>query len=287
MWRGTFDLSPSNPIATMRGDHNDPTDSSFDMHYELEVGIVCRGGMVRRYLDWDVELGPGGVWLCGMWEPHGFTMTRCPCTVVVMVVSPEYLSSLGPPGHDWLAPFTATARARPVLTEGSRIAMQRIAVRIQQLSQPDSSARTAWLQTCLSDILLNLTDGWCAPEGTDTDRSTLYSRLSPSTALVFSSRRLVTEAEASRACAMSRNIFCAHFKQLTGVTFASFALRYRVRSAAQDLAATDRPLKAVAADWGFSDVSHLHRVFLRHYACSPSAFRNRARAQAGATATHA
>ena len=49
----------------------------------------------------------------------------------------------------------------------------------------------------------------------------------------------------------------------------------RFLRAASQLAATADPVKAVARAWGFTDSSHLHRVFVRHYGRTPTEYRVR------------
>jgi AraC-like DNA-binding protein len=276
MWRGSFGLSHERPVSAMHGTHVNPQDSVFDMHYEVEIGIVRSGGMVRHYLDFDSELGPGDVWLCGMWEPHGFHIRECPCEVAVMVASPEYLGSLGPPTVDWLAPFTAEPHSRPTVGEDTRAYILGAGARIRRLEDSAGPSRDAWLQLLFPELLLRITEDWSRPTGLPKSQPHIHSRLRPALQLVFGEQRLVTESEAAGACGMSRNIFCNHFRTFTGISFSRFALRHRLRSAAGLIATSDMPLKAIAADWGFTDVSHLHRVFEKHYGCSPAQYRKRA-----------
>ena len=64
------------------------------------------------------------------------------------------------------------------------------------------------------------------------------------------------------------------FKSLMGVSFSEFSLRFRVSSAARELVSTDKTMKAIAFDWGFTDTSHLHRCFVKYYKIAPSMFRS-------------
>jgi len=48
-----------------------------------------------------------------------------------------------------------------------------------------------------------------------------------------------------------------------------------VNTAASQLRATNDPVKAVARDWGFTDASHMHRNFVKHYGCTPNEYRVR------------
>jgi AraC-like DNA-binding protein len=44
------------------------------------------------------------------------------------------------------------------------------------------------------------------------------------------------------------------------------------------LATTDLPGMAVAQQSGFADASHLHRTFVKQYACTPALYRRRFKA---------
>jgi len=93
--------------------------------------------------------------------------------------------------------------------------------------------------------------------------------------LVFAQRRFLSVQEAARACGMSRNHFSRLFGEVMGLSFPQFALRYRLSCVADQLASTDDPIKTVASAWGFTDDSHLHHQFRRHYGVSPSEYRRR------------
>ncbi len=107
-----------------------------------------------------------------------------------------------------------------------------------------------------------------------------FERLNQAVQLVFRSPRLVTVEEAAHVCGMSRNRFTAQFQQLFGISFAKYALRYRLSGAAGDLVRTDLPLKAIARKWGFTDESHLDHRFREVYGITPSQHRRQRSADA-------
>lgn len=98
-------------------------------------------------------------------------------------------------------------------------------------------------------------------------------RLNRAVDLVFRSPRLVSVAEAAQASGLSRQKFTVQFQQLFGISFAKYALRYRLSCAAGDLIRTDLPLKAIARKWGFTDESHLDHRFREVYGLTPSQYR--------------
>lgn len=69
------------------------------------------------------------------------------------------------------------------------------------------------------------------------------------------------------------------FRTRTGETPGAALRRIRLRAAAAALSDTDLPIAAIAANAGFSDHSHLTRLFRRYMGISPSCFRRREQAK--------
>jgi hypothetical protein len=97
----------------MLNTHQHINDCSFDMHYEFELGMLLSGRIKRKYLDYEMVLGPGEVWLCSMWEPHGFELIETPCELVVFVIDPKYVASSSFLSRNILAPFQTYPPGRP------------------------------------------------------------------------------------------------------------------------------------------------------------------------------
>jgi AraC-like DNA-binding protein len=268
-------LSAETPILEQENVYRDRDPRRFDMHYGLELGIVLSGSMRRFYRDFRTDLQPGEVWLCGMWEPHGSEILRAPCRVVVLILWPPMLASMRQPEtphFNWLAPFIAPPRQRPKARPSIRRNLIQLGERITQLPLK-SKNKALWLRVCLMAILLHLEEDWTPSPVNGIASSDSFTRIDKAIQMVFDSRRRISIREAARVCGMSRNPFAILFKRFMGIDFSDFALRYRLQGAAQDLLQTDAPLKAAARDWGFTDPSHLHRCFRRHYGCSPNQYR--------------
>lgn len=60
----------------------------------------------------------------------------------------------------------------------------------------------------------------------------------------------------------------------TGQTFSQLKQAMRLQRAAELLTATDRSIRDIAAELGFSDQSHFTRLFHTVYNCTPKAYRN-------------
>jgi AraC family transcriptional regulator len=63
------------------------------------------------------------------------------------------------------------------------------------------------------------------------------------------------------------------FRRHTGVSMSDYVRSLRLKHARHLLSETTRPLAAISADAGFSDASHLCRVFAGAHAITPKAFR--------------
>lgn len=64
----------------------------------------------------------------------------------------------------------------------------------------------------------------------------------------------------------------------SGLRFADYVIDRRLDGAARDMddpAMKDRPIGAIAFDWGFSDLSHFTRRFKHRFGCRPRDFRAR------------
>lgn len=272
-------LSSSNPIIISRGKFLKKQDTLFDMHYELEVGIVLSGCMQRHFETWKTNLKKGMVWLCGMWEPHGYKIVKVPCEVLVFVIMPEVLTAPEIPPYNWIQPFINPSRLRPQTNAENRNEILRIASQFLEVMNLKNNDQAVWIKVLLFELLLTLQKNWQSSVAQETIKPSLYQRIQPALRMIFDGKRGLTVQKAAQICSMSRNTFAKHFKTAIGVSFSDFATRFRLKRAAYEILNTNSPLKAIAVNWGFTDISHLHKCFLKHYGCSPSEYRKKANFQ--------
>ena len=116
----SFDLSDTHPIQVFNYRWSDKKTFWSDMHYSVELGILLSGNMNRYYRGFQIDLVPGNIWLCNMWEPHGFRIIEAPCEIVFFMIFPPILAKM----HfeelsetNWLAPFYVPPPSRPQVTE--------------------------------------------------------------------------------------------------------------------------------------------------------------------------
>jgi AraC-like DNA-binding protein len=83
----------------------------------------------------------------------------------------------------------------------------------------------------------------------------------------------VSLGDAARECALSRSHFSKAFKQTTGQTPHAWLVAQRVQEARRLLGQPHLPIAEIATACGFSDQSHLTRVFTAHTGTSPARWR--------------
>src|SRR4051794_6991000 len=111
--RVAFMLSERTPLAAALNVEQRMGRFLFDMHYEVELGIVLEGRMERRFDGYDFEAEAGNVWLAGICEPHGYRVASRRSRALVLVLRPEMLVQMRfeeAPDERWLAPFTVSPR---------------------------------------------------------------------------------------------------------------------------------------------------------------------------------
>jgi len=257
----------------------------YDMHYGMEFGIVLRGKMEITYPDLTLCLSPGDIWFCGMWEPHGWSAERSFCESINVIIWPPVLAYLHlneQAQFNWLAPFTVPPAQRPqACNAGLRQAMLRQGRKIRQLLTEHDDRTVLWLQLHVMESILLITQQWTG-KGVETPvRNASACRLNQVLNQFFDNCGQMTTAKAAMTCGMNRNTFSLMFHRFMGLSFPDFALRYRLQAAATCLRQSDKPIKSISTNWGFSDTSHFDRMFHRHYGCTPKQYRQSTRPMGG------
>lgn len=253
--RFNFSLNEAKPVEVILKNHMDINDHFFDMHYEYELGVLINGRMKREYIDYQMEIGPGDVWLCDVWEPHGFELLETPCEVVVFVIDPEYIAKNKLLNHNILLPFQSPQKLRPKTTVKNRAQLidlaQKAKVIFEKSDNPD------WAKLQFFQVLLVLIESWKVPKFKNDFQ--VKKNIRNALKLVFDEKRLISTHEAASACSMSVSKFRDIFKILMHSSFSEFALKYRVSGAIKQLKNSNKTQEVVALHWGFTDASHLHK----------------------------
>lgn len=280
--REDYHLSSASPLDARINHYPHPTTLLVDIHAGVELGLVLSGQMERHFKGHIMTLNPGEVWLCAMWEPHGWRTTLPETTVVELILIPEFLGDERFENTSWLRFFSASPDRRPRLATSEA---QREGLAIgEELAAEISQKRPGWLSGVrfgLLRLLLLLHRQWRSlANDVPAVRSHMgkLTQILPALTLVYDRPALrISLEETADACSLSPSQFSRIFSQTMGLSFTEFRLRARLALAADRLLTTDLPASTIASEAGFAHASHLHRAFVKRYGCTPAAYRRRAR----------
>ncbi len=276
--RFDYGLTPTEPL------HADVTRSEGDTlltvhaHAGIEFSILLSGAQEAHYEDFVRPLRPGDVSLCATWEPHGWRSTAPDTEGVVLMFLPDFLGEETLGDASWLQLFAVPPAERPQVTSDelreSMLALGR------EMQREILERRPGWESAVRLDLLralLALKREWkvpALPKSRIRVSAGNLPRIMPALVLVHTRpARRVTVEEAAKACGLSRAQFCLTFHNIIGISFGQFCTRFRLALVAAMLLSTDMPMNAIAQRTGFVDASHLHRVFVKRYACTPGQYR--------------
>ncbi len=275
--RRKYDVSETQPFHVASKVHEAPTLPRFDRHYALEIGIVLSGRMERFYEGHQRALRPGQVWLCSAWEPHGWRVAQAPCRAVVTSIFPATLATSRFPElarQDWCAAFAVPAARRPDAPAESRKLVQHLGRSLLASTAAPEPQRQFLQRMLVYRLLLELPLVLPAAEA-EALREEEWGSFNRAVELVFQRRCFISTEDAARQCAVAPKVLNALFRSATGASFPRFALSFRLQAAASQLLESRDPVKAVALDWGFTDVGHFATAFRGAYGCTPIRYRER------------
>lgn len=272
-------FSETKPIFWLLKRHRKRSGPQWDMHYGLELGLICSGMERRLFYDKSsLNVGPGDVWFCGMWEPHGREVVKAPCSVIILWIWPPFLAQTyfpEAPDFNPLAPFNAPPRQRPRTTPQLKQTMLLFVRQLSHILSAPAPFQQIKLRFILLEMLIKIHEAW--PQASRWRRrapSAEFTLVNRAVQMVFESHSFISTAQAARECGLNRNAFGALFQSWMNISFADFLAKHRLQQAAFQLRNTLEPIKNIAQYWGFADESHFYRSFRKHFRQSPHEYRN-------------
>ncbi|MCJ7752895.1 MAG: AraC family transcriptional regulator [Armatimonadetes bacterium] len=268
------------PCLCQTWGHDSARKSGLSIHREgFELGVVLEGRM-RTYLGARSRLHlPGDVWLVGMWEPHRWqAATSRTCTLGVLF-SPEFITEEVLAGSHWQPMFTCPPQDRPVVSGSEmRHVVLGIARDIAGEAERKQSQWSTVVRLCLAKLFVILGRCWQPKDvkgAADAQTPATFDRIMPALRAIRSrpAERL-SLARAAADCGLSTAQFSRVFARTMGTSFGRFRTRAHLSYAASLLLETGLSIDAVAERAGFTDASHLHRLFVKHYEATPGEFRH-------------
>ncbi len=238
------------PLVGNYCSHVAPSPTMIDFHEALEFGIVLRGEVERQWGAYTVQLAPGDVWLCGMWEPHGACYPTAGSDYVLLIFLPESLLRLEDHAKGGLAsPFLHSPRNRPgVLPSTLRTAMRSegkmMAREMQELPPGWSSSLAVHLLRCLWHLALHWQQVMPAAMSSNVSPETLADTTRPAPGQWGEGKSRVERG--GPLCGLSRTRFSALFTKTMGTSFGQFCLQIRLGHVARLLLTTDRTIETIA-----------------------------------------
>jgi AraC-like DNA-binding protein/quercetin dioxygenase-like cupin family protein len=256
----------------------EPKKLTYDMHYEIEFGMVLKGRMFRYLGNKRNECRAGDVWTCGIWEPHGFATSSTPCEVAVFMLSPDMLAQTSfeeVPEISLLSYYSGNGRTLvPPNKKSLRTALNMIE-EVLCLLEDNDGLSVAKKRTFLICVLLHLI-GWDSDISKSKyakNISSDYSKILPAVEQVFIQKSALSVSDAASLCSMGEDQFCRTFSSAMGMSFGKFAKSHRISMVASALSKTEISIKQIAFEFGFTDVSHLSNMFRKVYSLSPAKYR--------------
>ncbi len=268
-----FDLGFANPVLLSHNVSGEKSASQYDMHYCVEMGIVCSGSMKRIFPGYERTLHRGDAWFCGIWEPHGFSVISAPSEVLVFLIYPPFLVKTifeGSSGNDWLKPFKVTPKSRPVPDVRKK---EHIMCICRKLLDYREELSRSHLAICTMELLALLAMDWDHGKVTEAGSFRHYEVTARAIDMLFREKHFIPTGEIASRCGVSRNHFSRIFSENMGIGFAKFALGFRLNNAACDIRSSLMTLDEIAEKNGFSDDSHLCHRFTAHFGVSPMQYK--------------
>ena len=255
-----------------------PDRARSDMHRAFEVNVVLSGRLDHMFEGFSFSSGPGDIVIVPAWEPHAWRFAVPHTTDLVVHFLPDFLREERVAGLSWLTFFARPAVERPrIMDQAARREMLALGQRLRREIEEQPRGWQDAIRIGLLSILLALVRGWSPPRGPASQARysrTDLERIMPALTMVHGNLAgRVGLDQAATACGLSKRHFATLFRQTMGLSFARFAVRTRLKEAAELLHQTDLPVETIADRCGFVDHSHLCRLFRRTFGCTPGEFR--------------
>lgn len=273
-----WQLTPERPIAEYAR-HVPCGDHGAELHASYEVGVVLDGVMRRNHGAGWFDVHGGQAWIVAAFQAHWWASSPQGYRRIIFAILPSFMERLPSIGdYDLMRPFLTSARLGPIGADRSfskrlgTLANEILANRPENgiFSQGQALFDILRVLPVIAQHILQTQSTAEACLDMPPPRESVYSALK---LIEKDPARRISLDEAARACGMGRSLFATTFRASMGVSFAQFQRRSRLALAAGDIRHTDIPLKAIAAQYGFADFSHLSKCFSQHYHTTPAEYR--------------
>ena len=261
--------------------------AKFHLQEFYEINIITRGSANHNIGQRKINVSLGDTFIVPPNVMHGYDGNES-VDVYHLLIHPKFLEK-NSAELQRLSSFSALFKIDPLMRENTsaklhfRLTDEEIAMltpRLESLTIHSKSSETVDMIISNAEALIIIAE-LCAiydkhAEMSEEREATDDSAFLSSIARIYEaySEKITIEALAHIA-RMSRNAYISKFKRVIGCTPAKFLRKHRVDMAKQLLAETSLTESEIASAVGFTDTSHLIKVFLSELGVTPSAYRKR------------
>lgn len=277
-------FDPAFPIEVGFDIHDIHHSVRMNRHDSFEVIYVYEGEGVIQVMDRRVPIRKGSLVTIGPNLYHQiFSGSRAKLKLPFLHFQAGILlGSTGGEDEKFLAPFLCQDSRFPhVISPSSGVPKQalELILKIHKELPPTSEVARLAAKTYLKVLLLLLLRHYHDYVGTRKaleHRQRDLQRLDPLFRFIDQSYgQSIRIADAAHICAMSKINFMRFFKKVSGQSFLSYLIRYRIARAQSLLSTSDRPIAEISSLLGFCSQSHFGRSFHTLVGLTPLTYRRR------------
>lgn len=266
------------PIAIYPvSEHHPRYNMPYHWHHEYEIIYIDSGSLRLTVNDREFLLQEGDTAIIESGALHGGTPDHCHYCCIVFHLE-KFLSSI-PWATELCRQLLDGTLRFPVCLPASHEALNQSVLQLKHDLlglREDNSSRFLVLSSLLRLLgeLLQLHRD--AEDGSSTANGKQISQLK--TVLSYISQHYADEISLQdlAACAgMNPTYFCRFFSDLMHRTPMNYLNYYRIESACEQLAATNKTITEIAFDCGFHDTSYFVKVFKKHQGVTPSQYQKK------------
>ena len=227
-YRHTFDSLKKDSVLVLSYISPKPGPLMYDIHYELEFGIILSGKIRLKLENSEMILGPGEIWHCGAWERHACQVLTH-VKMLVVIVAPETVAKWhfpDAPELNFLAPFFVPSTQRPQSNPKIQNELLILGAQLETILEKQRRFSLCLTRLKVLEMLSMLQEDWIVKAPKTLPDSDLCVRLKQAIEMIFKSRGSLTEQKAAASCKLNLKSFNEHFQNLVGISFSKFVERY-------------------------------------------------------------
>lgn len=248
--------------------------NQYNRHYHsaVEIILTLEGEVTMEVGNSVTHVGKNQILILPPDYPHSLAMKEG-SKRLLFLFEPMLLMNMRDLAH------FATALSKPILLEEDTPMRGEITELLLKIYEVYKTHASMWNSRCYS-YLLQMYALLCEDFLHEIPEENLIGPIDPeimNSAMNYIRRNYMNPLsllQVANFVGFSRFYFSRAFKQFTGISFTSFLVQIRLSMAEKALIFTDKSVKAIAFESGFSSIATFNRVFREYKKCSPTQYRS-------------